>query len=123
MASRAGEKFGWIGGWLGGFLWVVILSVIFLVQGKVIQGSVGLALFCVAAAVIIAGAPWRHPQTPYWKLMLPVYVALAGSLVWMVWSYGSTEELKLNWWYAFLVLPLLMPFQTAGRRRWDDLDT
>jgi hypothetical protein len=122
MANRAGEKFGWIGGWLGGFIWVVILSVIFLVQGRLIEGSCGLALFSLAVAVIIAGAPWRHPGTPYWKLMLPVYAAFSGSIVWMLWSYGSAKELGLNWWHAFALLPLLIPFQTVGRRRWDDFD-
>ncbi len=122
MADRAGEKFGWIGGWLGGFIWVVILSAVFLVQGRVIQGSFGLALFCLAVAVIITGAPWRHRDTPYWKLMLPVYAAFFGSIVWMVWASEGAKELGLNWWHAFLVLPLLIPFQTVGRRRWDDVD-
>jgi hypothetical protein len=122
MANRAGEKRGWIWGWLGGFLSVVLLSVVFLVQGKLLQGFFGLALFSLAVAVIIAGAPWRHPGTAYWKLMLPVYAAFSGSIVWMLWSSGGAKELGLNWWHAFVALPLLIPFQTVGRRRWDDSD-
>jgi hypothetical protein len=122
MAHRSGEKFGWIGGWLGGFIWVVILSVIFLVLGKTTQCVIGLALFCAAVVCIVASAPWRHPDTRYWKLMIPVYVVFFGSIAWMVWSYRGLDSLGLNWWNAFLLLPLLMPFWTAGRRRWSDSD-
>jgi hypothetical protein len=122
MATRAGEKFGWIGGWLGGFIWVVILSVIHLVQGRLIQGYLGLALFGLAVAVIVAGAPWRHPDTPYWQLMLPVYVVFSGSIVWLLWSSGGAKELGLNGWHVLVALPLLIPFQTVGRRRWNDFD-
>jgi len=60
---RTGEKFGWAGGWLGGFLWLLILSVVRLVQGRVIPGLVGLGLFALAVGVILFFAPWRHPRT------------------------------------------------------------
>lgn len=120
MSQRTGEKFGWVGGWLGGFLWVVILSVIFFVQGKVIPGLIGVGIACAAVVAIVAAAPWRHPETPYWKLMVPVYLAFLGAIIWMVWSSGGGKELGLNWWNAFLLLPLLLPFATVGRRRWDD---
>lgn len=111
---------GWIGGWLGGFIWVVILSIIFLVQGQTTAGVLGLALSCVAVVVIMMCAPWKHPNTPYWKLMLPVYALFFGALAWAVWSYGGTEPLGLSLWSAFLLLLLLLPFATAGRRRWND---
>jgi hypothetical protein len=120
MGNRNGEKIGWIGGWLGGFIWVVILSVIFLVQEKLIQGIVGLMLVCVAGILIIAAAPWKHPKMHYWKLMLPLYVAFFGSVAWAVWSCGGPTELGLSWWNAFWVLPLLLPFGTVGGRRWND---
>jgi hypothetical protein len=123
MARRSGEKVGWIGGWLGGFIWVVILSVIFLVQGKLTSGVMGLALFCAAVVCILVGSPWRHPETLYWRLMIPVYVVFFGSIAWMVWSSDGPESLGLNWWNAFLLLPLLMPFWTAGRRRWSDVES
>jgi hypothetical protein len=120
MAQRTGEKFGWIGGWLGGFIWVVILSVIFLVQGKVIEGVVGLAIFGAAVIFIVASAPWKHPDTPYWKLMISVYVAFFGAIAWMIWSSDGPESLGFSRWSIFLVFPLLIPFATAGRRRWND---
>ncbi|MEI8183138.1 MAG: hypothetical protein WCG29_10590 [Desulfomonile sp.] len=34
MANRLGEKAGWIGGWCGGFLWVLLLSVMWVVKGR-----------------------------------------------------------------------------------------
>jgi hypothetical protein len=120
MAHRTGEKSGWIGGWLGGFIWVVILSVIFFVQSKLIEGAIGLALFCTAVLFVFTSAPWKHPDTPYWKLMIPVYVALAGAIVWIIWSSDGPESLGLNRWNLFLVLPLLIPFATVGRRCWND---
>jgi hypothetical protein len=122
MAQRSGEKFGWIGGWLGGFIWVVILSIIFLVQGRAINGVIGLALFCVAVVTILAAAPWRHPDTRYWKLLIPVYVVFFTAIAWMVWSSLDLDSLGLNWWNSFVILPILLPFWTAGRRRWSDSD-
>ena len=44
MASRAGEKLGWLGGWAGGFLWVLALAILFLLRGQLVDGLVGLAL-------------------------------------------------------------------------------
>ena len=116
--DRKGEKFGWIGGWLGGFVWVVILSVIALVQGKMVQGILGLVITGIGVAAILWSAPWRHPDTPYWKLMLPVYVAFFGAVGWASRAGGGPKALGLNGFSVFLVLPLLIPFATAGGRRW-----
>ncbi len=120
MNGRTGEKIGWVGGWLGGFIWVLLLSVLFLFQGKRAEGIVGLALGCLAIVFILLSAPWKHPHTRYWKLMIPIYVALGGSLVWAMWSFHGSGEPGLSWWSAFLVLPLLVPLGTVGWRRWSD---
>ena len=120
MADRRGERIGWTGGWLGGFLWVVALSAVFFVQGKLMPAALGLVLAGVAVLVILATAPWAHPETPYWKLMLPVYALFFLCVAWGVWSYGGASGLGLSAWSAFLLLPVLSPFWTAGRRRWRD---
>ena len=122
MQKRTGEKFGWIGGWLGGFIWVLLLSVLFLVQGKQAEGIVGLVLECIAVVLILWAAPWKHPSTAYWKLLIPIYVTLFGSFLWAFWALGGAEELGLNWWNTFWVFPLLIPFGTIGKRRWNDHD-
>ncbi len=122
MVDRRGEKIGWIGGWLGGFIWVVILSIVFLVQSKLILGSIGLLLAGVAVVTILASAPWKHPDTFYWKLMTPVYVLFVASVAWAVWTAGGLKPLGLNPWNGFLILPIMIPFWTTGRRRWVDGD-
>ena len=121
MGSRLGEKAGWIGGWIGAFLWVLILSIVWLVQSKTPEGLAGLAVVSLAAVIIFATLPWRHPKTPFWKLMLPAYVVLGMSVPWAIWSFGTNES-GLTWWSAFWALPLLIPFGTVGRRRWSDSD-
>lgn len=119
MGKRLGEKAGWIGGWAGAFLWVFILSIVWLIQGKTLEGLSGLALICLAALLIFATLPWRHPKTPFWKLMLPAYLVLAFSVTWAVWSLRAKDS-GLNWWSLLWALPLLIPFGTVGRRRWGD---
>ena len=125
MRERTGEKLGWIGSWVGAFLWVLILSVIWLFRGHLLPAVLGALLVAVAAVLVVVLAPWRHPATPFWKLLLPLYVPLALSVAWAIWSFGGLSEmgqLAKNPWFVVLVLPLLLPFGTAGRRRWSDAE-
>lgn len=122
MASRTGEKLGWSVGWAGGFLWVGILAAVFLVQGKAAAGLAGLGLAALAAFASLSFAPWRRPTTPYWKLMLPLYALLALSVAWAVAAFGPREA-DLTWWSLLWLLPLLVPFGSVGRRRWEDGDS
>ncbi|MDI6797125.1 MAG: hypothetical protein QMD09_09270 [Desulfatibacillaceae bacterium] len=120
MRKRTGEKLGWIGGWTGSFLWVGILAVVFLVQGKTIGGVIGLVLFAVAMAGAFLLAPWQHPSTRYYKLMLPFYAAFAVSTAWAVWAFGGFGQAMLNWWYLLLFLPLFSPLFTMGAKTWQN---
>jgi len=121
MAGRRQEKLGWIGGWLGGFVWVAILAVVFLVQGRWLAGIVGLAVAVVACAAVLLTAPWRHPGTPYRVLLIPIYVLFFGAVGWGIWAMGDPRQLGLNgWWSLLLVLPILTPLWTVGGRRWED---
>ncbi len=120
MRKRTGEKLGWIGGWVGAFLWVLVLSVVWLLRGQPLPAALGLLLVALAAVLVSALAPWRHPSTPYWKLLLPAYVPLVLSVVWAVWSFRGADRMGLSPWSALVLLPLLLPFGTAGRRRWSD---
>jgi len=123
MTARSGEKLGWMAGWLGGFLWVDILALIFLLQQKWVPGAVGLILTAIATAVVLALAPWRHPATRYWRLMIAPYVLFFASAVWAIWAFGGLHTAGLNWWNLALVLPILMPFGSIGRSRWCDGET
>ena len=122
MTARRGEKIGWTFGWLGGFLWVAVLAVVFFARGQVLAGGSGILLAAVATGLIVLLAPWRHPCTAYWKLMLPLYAAMAASGLWAVLAFGS-EALPAEgfpWWTTGLLLPLLLPLWNGGRRRWSD---
>jgi len=119
---RKGEKIGWTAGWLGGFIWIAILSGVFLFQEKWMLGLSGLILICVAVASIILLAPWRHPSTPYWKLMLVPFAAFFASVAWAVWGYGGMEAAGIDWWTLFWFLPLMIPLGSLSQRRWSDFD-
>jgi len=122
MRRRKGEQVGWIAGWLGGFLWLLILSVLWLVLGMITDGVLGLVLFAAAVAAIFTLAPWKHPETRYWKLMLPIYVIFAAGVGLCVWRVGGPGKLDLDQWELFLLMPLLIPFATTGARCWKDGD-
>jgi len=89
MKERRGEKTGWLGGWLGGFLWLCLLSIAWLVQGKIIYGLLAMGLFLMALCLIIVLGPWKHPETKYWKLMLPVYFIFLTAVSLFIWLGGG----------------------------------
>jgi len=120
MADRKGEKLGWTGGWLGGFIWVAILSIVFIVQGKTMEGVCGLAIVVAAVAVVLYFAPWKNPSTPAWKLMVWPYLMFIASIVWAVHAFGGLRAIGLSWWNAFALLPMLLPLWTGGGRKWTD---
>lgn len=120
MAKRTGEKIGWVGGWMGGFLWVLILSIVWLVQGRTVEGITGLMVVGLAVVLIFAAAPWKHPTAPCGKLMIPLYVMLGISVVWAVWSFGEAARPGVDWKSMWWVMVLLIPVGTLGRRKWID---
>jgi phosphatidylserine synthase len=121
MPVRKQEKVGWIGGWLGGFIWVLILSIVFFVQGKALHAWVGVVITCVASASIVFLSPWRFPKTQYRTLMMPIYVLFFLAIAWGVWSMGDPRQMGINsWWSALVLMPILIPLWTAGNRRWDE---
>jgi hypothetical protein len=120
MTQRKGEKTGWIVGWLGGFLWLVLLSTVWLFRGKPINGVVGIILFLVAVLMVFVLAPWKHPKTAYWKLMLPIYVLFMAAVAMSIWFEGGVQRLGLSWRSILWLLPLFIPFATVGKRSWND---
>jgi len=124
MSTRKQEKLGWTVGWLGGFVWVLILSVIFLVQGRMPRAVIGLVIGGASIATIFLASPWRHPDTTYRRLMIPIYIGFFVAVAWAVWASDDPRTLGIrSWWALFLLLPLLTPVWAAGRRRWNDGET
>lgn len=123
MSERTQEKLGWVGGWLGGFIWVLILSIVFFVQGKTLQAGIGLLITCSACATILAFSPWRYPRTTYRLLMVPIYMLFFAAMGWGVWSFGDARQMGINsWWSLLLLLPITLPLWTVGNRRWENRD-
>ena len=120
MQQRRSEKIGWIGGWLGGFIWLCLLSILLLVQGRIANGLLGLGLFAVAVLFILTLTPWKHPETRYWKLMLPIYAVLAASIGLYVWIAGGLDKLGVSWWSLLWLMVLFIPLGNVGTRRWKD---
>jgi hypothetical protein len=116
--NRKGEKIGWIVGWHGGFIWLCLLSGVLLFRNGIADGIIGIAIFVVASAVIIVTAPWKHPNTKYWKLMLPVYLLFFVSIAFYIYSYYGLDGTGLSWTAFFWVIPCLIPIATAGGRTW-----
>lgn len=117
--DRSGEKTGWVGGWYGTFLWVLILSVIFLFQGKTLEGVIGLVLVADAVAMIHIMSPWKRPAVKYWVLMLPLYASFALSIMWAIWAFRDSGERLSPFMLTWVVL-LILPIITIGQRRWID---
>jgi hypothetical protein len=120
--SRTGEKIGWSAGWLGAFIWVAAQAGIFIFQGKTTEGLLGTLLVIVAVLGVLFFAPWRHPLTPYWRLMLMPYGVFLAAVVWAILSYGGMKEAGLEWWTLLWLLPMMIPLGSLSRRRWLDFD-
>jgi hypothetical protein len=123
MPERRHEKLGWTLGWIGGFVWVLILSVVFLIRGDVLQATLGAVLTAAACVAIIGLSPWRHPRTRYRGLMAPIYVLFFTAVAWGVWAVGDVRQLGINSpWALLALLPVMTPLWTVGSRRWEDSD-
>ncbi len=120
--NRKGEKIGWIGGWLGGFIWLSILSVLWLIQGKFKMGILGMSLFTLAVVIIFTLTPWKFPRTKYWKLMLPIYSVFISSVIIAINAFGGLEGAGLNWFSFGWIIPCFIPFGTIGNRTWHKMD-
>jgi len=120
MSDRRGEKIGWTYSWLGGFVWVGALAAVFLFQTKWIQAFTGLILLGAAVSAIVLLAPWRHPRVPYGKLLIVPYGLFFASIAWAVWAFGGLKAAGMDWWSMLWLIPLLIPFGTLSKRRWND---
>lgn len=118
--ERKGERIGWTWGWIGGFLWVAIIGLIFLAQGKFAAGSAGLLIFLLIVWATRHFAPWRHPSTPYWQLMGVQYALFLVSAAWAIWAFGGLAVLAVDGWMPLWLAPLFLPIIINGRKTWAD---
>lgn len=117
--DRKGEKLGWTLGWLGGFLWILVFSIIWLFQGDLLNGFIGIILVIIAIKFILRYAPWKNPQTKFWKLMLPIYtIFMIGVIFMMIVLLTSWKEL-IYIQYGLWIIPCFTPLIIMGRRTWN----
>lgn len=117
---RKGEKLGWTIGWIGGSVFLLIGGVLWLVFGNISAGIAALVCYGLLAAFTLTFAPWKFPNTKYWKLLLPNYLCLfTGSVLALVLGFPG-EDLSGQWHNLFFLFALLTPFFTMGRRTWND---
>lgn len=76
----------------------------------------------IAIVAVVFFAPWRFPTTTYWKLMLAPYSAFFLSVAWAIWSYGGLGSSGLTWWNLLWLLPVMIPFGSLSKRKWDDFN-
>ena len=119
-SNRIGEKIGWIGGWTGGFCWVLVFVIFRFIQGALVEALLGTAVFILAEVLIVMCAPWRHPTTRYYLLMLPIYGLFLAAVAWVIWSFVGLDRQGFNYWNLFWILPCLSPLITIGRKCWQD---
>lgn len=117
--KRRGMKIGWFIGWLGGFGWYGLLSAYWLFQNKLSEGLIELLIFIISILVIQMATPWKHPDTKYWILMLPLYFLFFSSYIFSVYLIGGIEYLGLNRITLSPVIPSLLPLFIIGNRTWD----
>ena len=120
MGHRTGEKAGWIAGWAGTFSWVIVMTALAAAWGRTVYALALAGIAVLAALCIVRRTPWRHPDTRYWILFLPLYLLLAGAVglcAAMAVAMGENIGNPMAWIAMF---PLFIPFFTIGRRRWTD---
>jgi len=118
--TRRGEALGWLIGWLGSLAWLVALAWLLTARGAWLMGAAGGALFVLGLTLTWRLAPWRHPETPYWRLLLPLYLPLGVGVTWAIAASGGWASSGLSGWEALWCVPLLSPLFTIGARRWQD---
>jgi len=123
-SNRTGEKVGWIGGGTGSVLWVGILAIILLSNGKYTGGVLGIMIMSLGLLSVFFISPWRFPGVKYRLLFIPLYLVLLISIIWAVTFLEDSRSEQFNPWMLFLLLPLItgfiLPIFTIGKRRWND---
>lgn len=120
MTTRKGEQAAWIAGWVAGFCWLGIAALVFLFQDKPVAPVIGGALSAAGILGTFLLSPWRHPDTPYWKLMLPLYADILPGIVWVWYSCGGASGPVSRWGALALFLPVIIPLFSLGHRTWND---
>jgi len=114
-------KFGWFSFAIVSVIWIVPFSIVWLIHGKYIFGTMGIALFCTALFLIITFVPWKYPNTKLWKLLIPPYAMFIMSvllLLYVLTGLNNLSEVQYGLW----LLPCFVPFFTFGYKTWESMN-
>lgn len=121
-SNQRGPRLGWTLGGLGGFLWIPLLGVVRAVQGDVVGLVVCLLLFGLGVAYLVVLAPWKHPDTPFWKLYSGLVVIMLAAAAVLLYRWVPDLEPSIGQVrYGFVILPLFLPAFIHGRKTWRDI--
>ena len=119
-----GPKIGWFGGFLGASLWLIILSIVYLVNQDLWAGLLGLLFYLVCLTCIFFLRPWKYPQARLWKLyigtMAPLLLA-AAFFYWQEYPLDFSLSGMLNIFPILFVL--FLPAWLHGKKTWNDFHT
>lgn len=118
IMDRRGEKIGWIGGWFGTFCWLFVFSIVWMLQGQLQYAAIGEAMFVLALILILTFAPWKRPDTQYWKLMIPLYALFLIAIIFAVYVLTGFEQLA-RIQYGVWIFPCLAPLFILGNKTWN----
>jgi len=119
---RSWEKLVWTGSWLGSLTWLPLLAfIIWSRHGMNTYSLLVFSLALLAVFLVILLAPWKHPDTSYWKLMLPLYLVIMLGILFTLFFFKAVLGLQT---LILLpgIFPLLLPLLIIGKRTWSDQD-
>lgn len=117
---RRGERVGWIGGGLGACLWMALAAGWWIAVGRWTTGIIMGALFAANAASLFLFAPWRFPRTPFWKLLIPIYLLFVSAVGFGYVSLDPASRSEIRPASLLPALGVFLPFFTVGGKRWID---
>ena len=116
-----GIKASWYGGWSGSLLWLLFLSFSHFYHQKYQLGMISFTFFAIGMLSGYKLRPWAHRQTPYWKLLTPIYFIVPGALAWALFTSDKVQFELNNLLLLTALLPILLPLLVLRNRTWDQV--
>jgi hypothetical protein len=105
---------------VGSISWMLVPAGILFAGGGFIGGVCCLGIFAAGVAYTRAAAPWKHPETPFWKIYAGLLVFILGGAAAIIVLWFPSRLDGLGPVSPLCVLPLLLPLILGGGRRWGD---
>ena len=122
--NTTGPKLGWLLGGIGGLIWLPVMAVIWLAQGKMVGAIVGFIIFALGVLYLFMFRPWRYAHVQLRVIYLGLLAFLLIGAVVVIWQYYEPETFTArNLLPGLALIVLLLPMLTLGNKTWSDLHT